>query len=97
MVFPNLKRAKPGFAFLRAKERQTCGALTGAIMGVCCVVGRERLEDKEQEGIGQGRIPRDGIPFFLFEYLFVEPFSLNEDGCADDEKGEDQSEEDIIF
>ncbi len=27
---------------------ETCGALTGAIMGVCCVVGRERLEDLEQ-------------------------------------------------
>ena len=29
---------------------ETCGALTGAIMGVCCVVGRERLEDFEQYG-----------------------------------------------
>jgi C_GCAxxG_C_C family probable redox protein len=29
---------------------ETCGALTGAIMGVCCLVGRERLEDFEQYG-----------------------------------------------
>ena len=29
---------------------ETCGALTGAIMGVCCLVGRERLEDREQYG-----------------------------------------------
>jgi C_GCAxxG_C_C family probable redox protein len=27
---------------------ETCGALTGAIMAVCCLVGRERLEDREQ-------------------------------------------------
>ena len=31
-----------------ARQGETCGALTGAIMGVCCVVGREKLEDKEQ-------------------------------------------------
>lgn len=40
-----------------ARQGETCGALTGAIMGVCCVVGREKLEDKEQYrkamGIGQ--------------------------------------------
>ena len=29
---------------------ETCGALTGAIMGVCCLVGREKLEDREQYG-----------------------------------------------
>jgi len=33
-----------------ARRGETCGALTGAIMGVCCVVGRERLEDREQYG-----------------------------------------------
>ena len=27
---------------------ETCGALTGAIMGVCCLAGREMLGDKEQ-------------------------------------------------
>jgi len=31
-----------------ARQGETCGALTGAIMGVCCLAGRERLEDKEQ-------------------------------------------------
>ncbi len=29
---------------------ETCGALTGAIMGVCCLVGREKIEDREQYG-----------------------------------------------
>ena len=29
---------------------ETCGALTGAIMGVCCLVGREKLEDRKQYG-----------------------------------------------
>jgi hypothetical protein len=29
---------------------ETCGALTGAIMGVCSLVGREKLEDREQYG-----------------------------------------------
>jgi C_GCAxxG_C_C family probable redox protein len=33
-----------------ARRGETCGALTGAIMGVCSVVGRERLEDREQYG-----------------------------------------------
>jgi len=33
-----------------ARRGETCGALTGAIMGVCCLVGRERLEDREQYG-----------------------------------------------
>ena len=31
-----------------ARRGETCGALTGAIMGLCCLVGRERLEDTEQ-------------------------------------------------
>jgi C_GCAxxG_C_C family probable redox protein len=31
-----------------ARQGETCGALTGAIMAVGCVVGRERLEDTEQ-------------------------------------------------
>ena len=31
-----------------ARQGETCGALTGAIMAVCCLVGRERLEDREQ-------------------------------------------------
>jgi C_GCAxxG_C_C family probable redox protein len=29
---------------------ETCGALTGAIMGVCSLVGREKLEDRAQYG-----------------------------------------------
>jgi C_GCAxxG_C_C family probable redox protein len=33
-----------------ARRGETCGALTGAIMAVCSVVGRERLEDLEQYG-----------------------------------------------
>ncbi len=31
-----------------ARMGETCGALTGAIMAVCCLVGRERLEDLPQ-------------------------------------------------
>lgn len=31
-----------------ARRGETCGALTGAIMGVCTLVGREKLEDVEQ-------------------------------------------------
>ena len=31
-----------------ARMGETCGALTGAIMGVCSLVGREKLEDREQ-------------------------------------------------
>lgn len=33
-----------------ARMGETCGALTGAIMGVCCLVGREKLKDREQYG-----------------------------------------------
>ncbi|KPK91061.1 MAG: hypothetical protein AMJ94_07885 [Deltaproteobacteria bacterium SM23_61] len=33
-----------------ARMGETCGALTGAIMGVCSLVGREKLEDREQYG-----------------------------------------------
>jgi C_GCAxxG_C_C family probable redox protein len=33
-----------------ARMGETCGALTGAIMGVCCLVGREELEDRAQYG-----------------------------------------------
>jgi len=31
-----------------AVQGETCGALTGAILAIGCVVGRERLEDIEQ-------------------------------------------------
>jgi C_GCAxxG_C_C family probable redox protein len=31
-----------------ARRGETCGALTGAIMGICLVVGRESLEDTQQ-------------------------------------------------
>ena len=33
-----------------ARMGETCGALTGAIMAVCCLVGREKLEDRAQYG-----------------------------------------------
>jgi C_GCAxxG_C_C family probable redox protein len=33
-----------------ARRGETCGALLGAILAVCSVVGRERLEDREQYG-----------------------------------------------
>lgn len=31
-----------------ARQGETCGALTGAIMAVCTLIGRERIEDVEQ-------------------------------------------------
>ena len=31
-----------------ARRGETCGALTGAIMAISCLVGREKLEDGEQ-------------------------------------------------
>ena len=31
-----------------ARRGETCGALTGAIMAIGCLVGREKLEDREQ-------------------------------------------------
>jgi hypothetical protein len=37
---------------------ETCGALTGAIMGVCCLVGREKLEDRKQYGIAMEQAGR---------------------------------------
>ncbi len=33
-----------------ARMGETCGALTGAILGVCCLAGREKIEDREQYG-----------------------------------------------
>ena len=33
-----------------ARRGETCGALTGAIMAISCLVGREKLEDREQYG-----------------------------------------------
>ena len=41
-----------------ARRGETCGALTGAIMGVGCLVGRERLEDKEQYRKAMGEAQR---------------------------------------
>jgi hypothetical protein len=37
------------------------------------------------------------MPFSPSKYSLVDPFSFDEDDCADDEKGEDKSEEDIIL
>lgn len=31
-----------------ARQGETCGALSGAIMALCCLVGREKLEDRDQ-------------------------------------------------
>lgn len=44
MVF----KAGSGLAGGVAVQGETCGALTGAIMAIGCVVGRERLEDVKQ-------------------------------------------------
>ena len=44
MVF----KAGSGLAGGVAVQGETCGALTGAIMAIGCVVGRERLEDIPQ-------------------------------------------------
>jgi len=41
-----------------ARRNETCGALTGAIMAVCSLVGRERLEDREQYGRAMGEANR---------------------------------------
>jgi hypothetical protein len=45
---PEVFKAGSALAGGVARRGETCGALTGAIMAVCCVVGRERLEDREQ-------------------------------------------------
>ena len=37
---------------------ETCGALTGAIMAVGCLVGRERLQDLEQYGAAMNEATR---------------------------------------
>jgi C_GCAxxG_C_C family probable redox protein len=41
-------KAGSGLAGGVAVQGETCGALTGAIMAIGCVVGRERLEDIQQ-------------------------------------------------
>jgi C_GCAxxG_C_C family probable redox protein len=45
---PEVFKAGSALAGGVARRGETCGALTGAIMAVCSVVGRERLEDREQ-------------------------------------------------
>ncbi len=47
---PEVFKAGSALAGGVARKGETCGALTGAIMGVCCLVGREKLEDREQYG-----------------------------------------------
>jgi len=47
---PEVFKAGSALAGGVARRGETCGALTGAIMAVCSVVGRERLEDREQYG-----------------------------------------------
>jgi C_GCAxxG_C_C family probable redox protein len=46
-----------------ARMGETCGALTGAIMGVCCLAGREKLEDRKQYGVA---MEEAGRVFHLF-------------------------------
>jgi len=45
---PEVFKAGSALAGGVARQNETCGALTGAIMGVCCLVGREKLEDRKQ-------------------------------------------------
>lgn len=42
---PEVFKSSSALAGGVARQGETCGALTGAIMGVCCLVGREKLED----------------------------------------------------
>ena len=48
MGSPEVFKAGSALAGGVARMGETCGALTGAIMGLCCLVGREKLEDTEQ-------------------------------------------------
>jgi len=41
-------KAGSALAVVWAKQGETCGALTGAIMAIGLLVGRERLEDLDQ-------------------------------------------------
>jgi len=41
-------KAASGLAGGVARRGETCGALTGGIMAICQVVGREGIEDREQ-------------------------------------------------
>lgn len=45
---PDVFKAGSALAGGVARQGETCGALTGAIMGVCCLVGRAKLEDIPQ-------------------------------------------------
>ncbi len=47
---PEVFKAGSALAGGVVRRGETCGALTGAIMGVCCLVGREKLEDRHQYG-----------------------------------------------
>jgi C_GCAxxG_C_C family probable redox protein len=47
---PEVFKAGSALAGGVARMGETCGALTGAIMAVSCVVGREKMEDREQYG-----------------------------------------------
>jgi C_GCAxxG_C_C family probable redox protein len=47
---PEIFKAGSALAGGVARRGETCGALTGAIMAVCSIVGREKLEDREQYG-----------------------------------------------
>ncbi len=45
---PEVFKAGSALAGGVVRQGETCGALTGAIMGVCCLVGREKLTDVAQ-------------------------------------------------
>ncbi len=45
---PEVFKAGSALAGGVVRQGETCGALTGAIMGVCCLVGREKLADVTQ-------------------------------------------------
>ena len=57
-VSADVFKAGSAFAGGVARQGQTCGALVGAIMAICAVVGRERLEDLEQYQIAMGQALR---------------------------------------
>jgi C_GCAxxG_C_C family probable redox protein len=47
---PEVFKAGSALAGGVARMGETCGALTGAILAVSCLVGREKMEDREQYG-----------------------------------------------
>jgi len=56
-------KAGSGLAAGVAKRGETCGALIGAIMAISSLVGREKLEDKEQLQISMEMADRVYVRF----------------------------------